>query len=115
MTRSPNRVAAAVGAALGAIVAAVSLAQGRVPLGVSILIATALLLAGAIASVGLARGANLAVGTASLLTGFAGLFLVGTSLNPLALTALDELALFGAATGLLAVGLGARRDQPPRS
>lgn len=112
MSVSPNRVAAAVGAAAGAASGALALLDGRVPLGTAALVAAAGLAFGAARGVAASRAATLAVGTLCLLTGFAGLFLVGSALNPLALGPLDEVALFGAATALLAIGLGARRDRP---
>ncbi|WP_341953232.1 DUF4383 domain-containing protein [Salinibacterium sp. TMP30] len=71
-----------------------------------ILIGAALLLAG-ISNKRAARAVNSTVGFAYLVLGFAGLLLVGTSLNILALNAADNVLHFASAVVLLAVGLGA--------
>ncbi|WP_010204468.1 DUF4383 domain-containing protein [Salinibacterium sp. PAMC 21357] len=71
-----------------------------------LLIGAALLLAG-ISNKRAARTANSTVGFAYLALGFAGLLLVGTSLNILALNAADNVLHFASAVVLLAVGLGA--------
>ncbi len=54
-----------------------------------------------------AQLANTLVGLALLLLGLAGLFLIGTSLNFLAINVADNVLHFGTAAVLLAVGLGA--------
>jgi hypothetical protein len=71
-----------------------------------VLIGAALLLAG-ISNKRAARAVNSTVGFAYLVLGFAGLLLVGTSLNILALNAADNVLHFASAVVLLAVGLGA--------
>lgn len=71
-----------------------------------ILIGAALLLAG-ISNKRAARAANSTVGFAYLVLGFAGLLLVGSPLNILALNAADNVLHFASAVVLLAVGLGA--------
>ncbi|MFM9877612.1 MAG: DUF4383 domain-containing protein [Rhodoglobus sp.] len=73
-----------------------------------ILIGAALLIAG-LSGVRAARATNSVVGAAYLLLGFAGLFLIGTALNILALNAADNVLHLGSAVILLAVGLGADR------
>lgn len=110
LLRSPNRlVALALGVALAGY-ALFALLSGR-PLMCGLLaVGAAGLLTGALLGIAAARVANIIVGTAWLALGYAGLFLVGTDGNIVGLTALDEVALFAAATGHLAVGLGARRD-----
>ena len=71
-----------------------------------ILIGAALLIAG-LSNVSAARTVNSVVGAAYLVLGLAGLFLVGTALNILALNVADNVLHFGSAAVLLAVGLGA--------
>lgn len=73
-----------------------------------ILIGAALLIAG-LSGVRAAQATNSVVGAAYLLLGFAGLFLIGTALNILALNAADNVLHLGSAVILLAVGLGADR------
>ena len=73
---------------------------------VHILIGAALLLA-SLSSVRAARTANSVVGAACLVLGLAGLFLVGSPLNVLAVNVADNVLHFGTASVLLAVGLGA--------
>ena len=73
---------------------------------VHILIGAALLLAG-LSSVRAAKTVNSVVGAAYLVLGLAGLFLVGSALNILALNVADNVLHFGSAAILLAVGLGA--------
>ena len=76
---------------------------------VHILIGAALLLAG-LSTVRAARTVNSVVGAAYLVLGLAGLFLVGSALNILALNVADNVLHFGSAAILLAVGLGADTD-----
>jgi len=71
-----------------------------------ILIGAALLLAG-LSNVKAARAVNSTIGFAYLALGFAGLLLVGSALNILALNAADNVLHFASAVVLLAVGLGA--------
>mgnify|MGYP001117030133 CR=1 FL=1 len=71
-----------------------------------ILIGAALLIAG-LSNVRAAKTINSVVGAAYLVLGLAGLFLIGTALNILALNAADNVLHFGSAAILLAVGLGA--------
>ena len=70
----------------------------------------AALLAAGFSGVRLARGANSAVGALFLALGLAGLFVVGTDSNILALNGADNVLHFGSSIVLLAVGLGA--DKP---
>ena len=79
-----------------------------------ILIGAALLLAG-LSNVKASRAVNSTIGFAYLALGFAGLLLVGSALNILALNAADNVLHFASAVVLLAVGLGAdkRADNPP--
>ena len=78
-----------------------------------ILIGAALLLAG-LSNVKASRAVNSTIGFAYLALGFAGLLLVGSALNILALNAADNVLHFASAVVLLAVGLGAdkRADNP---
>src|SRR5690606_140757 len=85
-----------------------------VALGVAAALVGAALVGAAIAGLRISRLTNIAVGTACLLLGFAGLFLVGTAWNVLGASGGINAILFGAATVLLAVGLGARRDRERR-
>ena len=71
-----------------------------------LLIGAALLIAG-LSSVRAAKTVNSVVGAAYLVLGLAGLFLVGTALNILALNVADNVLHFASAAILLAVGLGA--------
>ena len=73
---------------------------------VHILIGAALLIAG-LSTVRAASTVNSVVGVAYLVLGLAGLFLVGTALNILALNVADNVLHFASAAVLLAVGLGA--------
>lgn len=110
LPKSPNRIIAL---ALGVAFAGygiVAVVTGRPLLGALFTVAAAALVAGALVGIASARVVNVVAGTTWLLLGYAGLFLVGTPFNVLGLTALDEVVLFATATGLLAVGLGARRD-----
>jgi hypothetical protein len=72
-----------------------------------VLLGSALLLA-ALPGAKPARAANPIAGAAFLLFGLVGLFLIGTSLNVLALSALGNTLHFASAAVLLAVGLGAK-------
>ena len=71
-----------------------------------LLIGAALLIAG-LSNVRAAKTVNSVVGAAYLVLGLAGLFLVGTALNILALNVADNVLHFASAAILLAVGLGA--------
>ncbi len=71
-----------------------------------VLIGAALLIAG-LSHARAAKTVNSVVGAAYLVLGLAGLFLVGTALNILALNVADNVLHFGSAAILLAVGLGA--------
>ena len=73
-----------------------------------LLIGAALLIAG-LSNVPAARATNITIGAAYLLLGIAGLFLVGTEVNILAINAADNVLHFASAALLLAVGLGAER------
>lgn len=61
-----------------------------------------------------AQIANILVGLLSLLLGLAGLFLVGSNVNFIALNVADNVVHFAAAAVLLAVGLGAGKPQFPK-
>ncbi len=71
-----------------------------------ILIGAALLIAG-LSHAPAARTVNSTAGALLLVLGLAGLFLVGSSLNVLAVNVADNVLHFGTAAVLLAVGLGA--------
>ncbi|GAA1211876.1 DUF4383 domain-containing protein [Rhodoglobus aureus] len=126
MTKSPNRL---LGTVFGAVYVLVGLLGFTVTNGVGffategglllglfevnifhnvahILIGAALLLAG-LSNVKAARAVNSTIGFAYLALGFAGLLLVGSALNILALNAADNVLHFASAVVLLAVGLGA--------
>lgn len=120
--RSPNRF---LGVALGTVfvligVAGISLADDGVLLDVlqvnvvssilHTLVGAALLLA-ALSNVSAARTVNSITGAALLVLGLAGLFLVGSTLNILALDAMGNALHFASAVPLLAAGLGADRAQ----
>lgn len=108
---SPNRVVAfALGLGFG-VDAVVCVIGGRAVLGVLFAIAALGLAAAALVGRRPARIANIVAGTVWFALGYAGLFLVGSEFNVLALTAVDEVVLFAAAVVHLAVGLGARRDR----
>jgi Domain of unknown function (DUF4383) len=74
-----------------------------------LLIGSGLLLAG-LSGAASAKFLNTVIGSAYLVLGLAGLLLVGTALNILALNAADNVLHFASAAVLLAVGLGA--DKP---
>jgi len=124
--QSPNRV---LGAVIGAVYVLVGVlgftvtqgvgffaAEGGLLFGVlqvnalhnllHILIGSALLLA-ALSSMRAASTVNSVTGTVFLVLGLAGLFLVGSPANVLALNVADNVLHFGTAAVLLAVGLGA--------
>lgn len=110
LLRSPNRlVALALGAAFGGYGMFAALTE-RPLLCALFGVAAAGLVAGSVLGVAAARISNVVVGTAWLVLGYAGLFLVGTEYNVLHLGAIGEVVLFAAATVHLAVALGARRD-----
>ncbi|CAN5261471.1 hypothetical protein BH09ACT5_BH09ACT5_14540 [soil metagenome] len=71
-----------------------------------ILIGAALLIA-ALSSTRAASTVNAVVGAVCLVLGLAGLFLVGSTANVLAVNVADNVVHFGSAALLLAVGLGA--------
>lgn len=128
MTKSPNRL---LGVVFGAVYILVGIlgftvtsgvgffaTQGGLLLGIfevnifhnvaHLLIGAALLLAG-LSTVRAAKTVNSVVGAAYLLLGLAGLALVGSAINVLALNSADNVLHFGSAVVLLAVGLGADR------
>lgn len=108
---SPNRVVAGALGLAFAVDAVVCVIGGRAALGILFALAALALTASALVGIRSARIANIATGTVWLALGYAGLFLVGSEFNLLALTAIDEVVLFAAAVAHLAVGLGARRDR----
>jgi hypothetical protein len=107
---SPNRlVALGLGVAFAGY-AVFAFLSGRPLLLAVFAVAAAGLFVGALLGIASARIANIVVGTAWLILGYAGLFLVATDFNVLRLGVIGEVVLFAAATVHLAVGLGARRD-----
>lgn len=113
LTASPNRIVAC---ALGlgfALDAALCVVGGRALLAILFGVAALALVLVALAGITAARVGNIVAGTVWLALGYAGLFLVGSEYNVLALTAVDEVVLFAASVVHLAVGLGARRDRAP--
>jgi len=113
LPKSPNRlVAVALGLAFASDVVAI-LVSGRVLLGVLVGVVASALVATGLIGIAPARIANIAAGTLWLALGYLGLFVVGSDVNVLGLTAIDEVVLFAAAVVHLAVGLGARRDRDP--
>lgn len=110
LLRSPNRIVAlALGVAFAGYAVFAALTARPFLLALFAIAATALVVA-ALLGIAAARIANIVAGTAWLVLGYAGLFLVGTEFNVLRLGAIGEVVLFAAATVHLAVGLGARRD-----
>lgn len=108
--RSPNRIVAlALGVAFAGygVFAALTDRPGLFAL---FAVAGAALVVTALLGIAAARIANIVVGSAWLVLGYAGLFFVGTEFNVLRLGAIGEVVLFAAATLHLAVALGARRD-----
>ena len=77
------------------------------------LILGAALLAAALTGLDSARTVNSAVGTALLVLGLVGLFLVGSPVNVLALNVADNVMHFGSTAALLAVGLGVEKRSEP--
>jgi hypothetical protein len=113
LLRSPNRIAAlALGLSLAGYAVVGALTARPLLLAVTAAAGAALVVC-SLLGIASARLANIAVGTIWLVLGYTGLFVVGTEFNVLGLTAIDEVVLFAAATGHLAVGLGARRDAVP--
>ncbi|MCU1440563.1 MAG: hypothetical protein JWP85_1560 [Rhodoglobus sp.] len=132
MTKSPNRLIGVVfGAAyvligaLGFLVTAgvgFTATEGGLLFGifevnilhnVAHLVIGAALLLGGLSSVSAAKTFNSVAGAAYLVLGLAGLFLVGTALNILALNVPDNVLHFASAAVLLAVGLGADKRARP--
>ncbi len=131
MRTSPNRLLAAILGAVYLVIGAagflvtsahpVAGVRGGLLLGVfevnavhtalHLLIGAALLMAG-LSSVRAARAVTTVVGTAYLVLGLAGLFVIGTPVNVLALNGADNVLHFASAVVLLAVGLGADRNAP---
>jgi len=74
-----------------------------------ILIGAALVMAG-LATVAAARIVTTSAGTLFLVLGLAGLFVIGTDVNVLALNGADNALHFASAVILLGVGLGAERS-----
>ena len=110
LVRSPNRLVAVALAVAFFGYGALAVSTDRPLLGVVFVGAAAVLGVAGVLGIAWARGANIGVGAAWVVLGYAGLFLIGTPLNVVGLTPYDEVALFAAATVHLAVGLGARRD-----
>jgi hypothetical protein len=77
---------------------------------VHLLLGAALLLAG-LSGARAAKAVNAAAGTVCLLLGLAGLFIVGSPFNILAINGADNVLHFGSAVLLLAVGLGAEHGR----
>ncbi len=130
MTKSPNRLLATVFGAVYVLVGVLGFTvttgvgffatEGGLLLGLfqvnifhnvaHILIGAALLIAG-LSSVNAAKTVNSVIGAAYLVLGLAGLFLIGSALNILALNVADNVLHFASAVVLLAVGLGADRAE----
>lgn len=126
MNRSPNRLLATVFGAVYVVIGILGFTvtsgvgffatEGGLLLGIfqvnifhnvaHILIGAALLIAG-LSSVSAAKAVNSVVGAAYLVLGLAGLFLIGSPLNILAINVADNVLHFASAAVLLAVGLGA--------
>ena len=128
MTRSPNRLLAVIIGAAYVLLGFVGFAfapgvgfaetQGALLLGVfgvnplhnivHVVVGSALVIAG-LSSVRAARRVNGIVGALLLVLGLAGLYLIGTPFNLLALTVAANVVHLGSASVLLAVGLGAEQ------
>lgn len=128
MTTSPNRLLATIFGAVYVLIGVVGFTvtsgvgffstQGGLLLGIfelnafhnvaHIVIGAALLMAG-LSNVRAASTMNAVVGAVYLVLGLAGLFLVGTAFNILAINVADNVLHFATAAVLLAVGLGADR------
>ena len=129
MRTSPNRVVATI---LGAVYLVVGVAglfvtsgvgflstSGRLLAGLlgtnpllsslDVLIGAALLMAG-LTTLAAAKAVTTVTGTAFLVLGIAGLFVIGGAFNVLALNGADNVLHFASAVVLLAVGLGADRS-----
>jgi len=129
MTKSPNRL---IGTIFGAVYLLVGLlgfaytggvsfvaTSGGLILGIfevnplhnvaHLLIGAALLIAG-LSSISAAKATNTTIGAVYLLLGIVGFFLVGTSLNILALNTADHFLHLASAIVLLGVGLGADKS-----
>jgi len=126
MTKSPNRLLATVFGAVYLLVGLLGFivtggggffdTKGGLLLGLfevnifhniaHLLIGAALLISG-LSNVRAAKAANITVGTAYLLLGIVGLFLIGSPANILAINAADNALHFASAAILLAVGLAA--------
>lgn len=107
MLRSPNRIVACVIGPFVVGLGVVGLVSGPPILNmVHVLTGAALLLTG-LSGTNYAKTSNPWIGALFLLLGLAGLFLVDSAANVLALTLTDNVLHFAAAVALLAVGLGA--------
>lgn len=129
MTKSPNRLIATIFGAVYIVVGLLGFAytggvafvatSGGLILGIfevnplhnvaHLLIGAALLIAG-LSSVSAAKATNTTIGAVYLLLGIVGFFLVGTSLNILALNTADHFLHLASAIVLLGVGLGAEKS-----
>ncbi|KFF58736.1 hypothetical protein JF66_16420 [Cryobacterium sp. MLB-32] len=129
MTQSPNRLIATIFGAVYLLVGLLGFAytggvafvatSGGLILGVfevnplhnvaHLLIGAALLIAG-LSTVSAAKATNTTIGAVYLLLGIVGFFLVGTSLNILALNTADHFLHLASAIVLLGVGLGADKS-----
>jgi len=89
--------------------------EGNAALGILHILLGAALAMAALSSVRYAATVNAAIGALLLLLGLAGLFLVGTDANMLAVNVADNALHFGAAAVLLAAGLGLARPEPATS
>ena len=77
----------------------------------AVVLGAALMLAGMSGAAATAKVADTSVGTVFLVLGLAGLFVVGTDANVLALNGADNVVHFASSVLLLAVGLGADRSE----
>lgn len=107
---SPNRTVATLLGTVFVAYAVFAALTGRPVLAAVFGVAGASLVVAGALGITTARAVNIGVGTAWLVLGYAGLFVIGTPANVVGLGVLGEVALFATATVLLAVGLGARPD-----
>lgn len=132
ITKSPNRLVAAVLGAIFLLIGAIGLfvagdhvvsTEGVLLLGFEVnqlhnivhIVIGGVLLAAGLKSVSVAKKANATVGAVYFLVGVIGLFIINTSLNILALNAADNVLHFVSAAVLLAVALGTEKHVEPAS
>lgn len=130
ITKSPNRLVAAVLGAIFLLIGIIGLfvagdhivsTEGVSLLGFEVnqlhnivhIVIGGVLLAAGLKSVSVAKKANATVGAVYFLVGVIGLFIINTSLNILALNAADNVLHFVSAAVLLAVALGTEKHVEP--